>query len=162
MSSDARVALGRQLGPPPWTRFPRAWAKAIDLYQGPPPTLERPFIHRDYHPGNVLWRRQHVTGIVDWQSASIGSPMADVAHCRSNLVDHFGIAAADQFLTLWQTLSGRRDYHRTGMSPWSSRPPAPTATRCPPRRVDRQCRFRPRLSLHRGHAGERRLGSPRP
>jgi aminoglycoside phosphotransferase (APT) family kinase protein len=103
--------LGRSLGPPAWTRHPRAWAKAIELYQGPPPILEQRFIHRDYHPGNVLWRRQHVSGIVDWQSASIGSPAADVAHCRCNLVDHFGIDAADRFLARWQSLSGRREYH---------------------------------------------------
>jgi aminoglycoside phosphotransferase (APT) family kinase protein len=103
--------LGRQLGPPAWTRYPRAWAKAIELYEGPPPIVERRFIHRDYHPGNVLWRHWHASGIVDWQSVSLGSPEADVAHCRSNLVDHFSIAAADRFLAHWQALSGRRDYH---------------------------------------------------
>jgi aminoglycoside phosphotransferase (APT) family kinase protein len=103
--------LGRDLGPPPWTRYPRAWAKAIELYEGPPPVVERTFLHRDYHPGNVLWRGGRVTGVVDWQSASLGSPEADVAHCRSNLVDQFSIATADRFLTCWQAVSGRRDYH---------------------------------------------------
>jgi hypothetical protein len=103
--------LGRDLGPPPWTRYPKAWAKAIELYEKPPPLLEQRFIHRDYHPGNVLWRRGRVTGIVDWQSARLGSPEADVGHCRSNLVDHFCIEAADRFLARWQALSGRRDYH---------------------------------------------------
>jgi aminoglycoside phosphotransferase (APT) family kinase protein len=103
--------LGRDLGPPPWTRHPKAWAKAIELYEGPPPLVEQRLIHRDYHPGNVLWRRGRVSGIVDWQSASVGSPEADVAHCRSNLVDHFSIAAADRFLALWQARSGRHAYH---------------------------------------------------
>jgi hypothetical protein len=104
-------ALGRELGPPPWTRYPRAWNLAIELYEGPPPVVERRFIHRDYHPGNVLWRRRRVTGVVDWQSVSLGSPEADVGHCRSNLVDHFSIETADRFLARWQDLSGRRDYH---------------------------------------------------
>src|SRR5262249_1962847 len=61
------------------------------------------------HPGNVLWRRGRVTWIVDWQSARLGSPEADVGHCRSNLVDYFCIEAADRFLARWRALSGRRD-----------------------------------------------------
>jgi aminoglycoside phosphotransferase (APT) family kinase protein len=103
--------LGREVGPPAWTRYPHAWAKAIELYEGPPPVAEQLFIHRDYHPGNVLWRRRRVTGIVDWQAASLGSPEADVAHCRANLVGHFSIDVADRFLAIWQTMSGRREYH---------------------------------------------------
>jgi aminoglycoside phosphotransferase (APT) family kinase protein len=103
--------LGRELGPPPWTRHRAAWQRAIDLYEGPPPVQEQTFIHRDYHPGNVLWRRRRVTGIVDWQAASIGSPEADVAHCRWNLVEHFSVEVADRFLAAWQSISGRRDYH---------------------------------------------------
>jgi aminoglycoside phosphotransferase (APT) family kinase protein len=102
---------GRELGPPPWTRFPRAWARAIELYEGPPPHTDRVFVHRDFHPGNVLWRRRRVSGIVDWQSASVGAPEVDVGHCRSNLVDHFSVPVADRFLAMWQTLSGRTDYH---------------------------------------------------
>jgi aminoglycoside phosphotransferase (APT) family kinase protein len=104
--------LGRALGPPPWTRLPtRVWDAAVELYEGPAPLDERLFIHRDYHPGNVLWRRGVLTGVVDWPAASLGSPEADVAHCRSNLHDHFGKAVADRFLTIWQKLSGRQDFH---------------------------------------------------
>jgi aminoglycoside phosphotransferase (APT) family kinase protein len=104
--------LGRELGPPPWTRLPqRVWDAAVALYEGPPPTAERRFIHRDYHPGNVLWRRGVVSGVVDWPAASLGALEADVGHCRMNLHWHFSADVADRFLRIWQAVSGRADYH---------------------------------------------------
>jgi len=70
------------------------------------------FIQRDFHPGNVLWRRGTVTGVVDWQSASIGPAWADVAHCRVNLF-RYGLEVADRFTDIWEQLSNR-SYH-----PWA-------------------------------------------
>ena len=72
---------------------------------------ERTFIHRDFHPGNVLWTGDAVTGIVDWSSASLGSPEADVGHCRINLARHLGYDAAEQFTAIYRERSGRGEYH---------------------------------------------------
>lgn len=73
------------------------------------------FIHRDYHPGNVLWLGPRVCGIVDWVNASLGSPEADVGHCRANLVGHLGPGditdTADRFLQLYMAASDRDHYH---------------------------------------------------
>jgi aminoglycoside phosphotransferase (APT) family kinase protein len=100
------------VGLPQSTRLPtQVWDAAFALFEAPPPIRERLFIHRDYHPGNVLWRRGIVTGVIDWQAASLGSPEADVGHCRANLHRHFGAVVADRFLTLWQRASGRSEYH---------------------------------------------------
>ena len=99
------------LCPPPWTRHQWAWERAIELYERPAPPAKTVFMHRDYHPGNVLWSRQHITGIVDWVSSCAGPPEADVAHCRSNLARHLGQGAADRFLATWQSVAGQRDYH---------------------------------------------------
>jgi aminoglycoside phosphotransferase (APT) family kinase protein len=99
-------------GAPHTTQLPqRVWDTAFALLAGPPPVSERRFIHRDYHPGNVLWRRGVVSGVVDWQAASLGSPEADIGHCRANLDRHFGAQVADRFLARWQRDSGRSDYH---------------------------------------------------
>jgi aminoglycoside phosphotransferase (APT) family kinase protein len=103
--------LGRELAPPRWTRYPRAWARAIAAYEGPAPSAERVFVHRDFHPGNVLWRRGRVSGLVDWANASVGAPEADVGHCRANLAGHSGLAVADDFLARWQAVTGRTGYH---------------------------------------------------
>ncbi len=36
---------------------PRVWERAFEIFHGPVPAGERTFIQRDFHPGNVLWRR---------------------------------------------------------------------------------------------------------
>jgi aminoglycoside phosphotransferase (APT) family kinase protein len=98
--------------PPPWARWPRAWERAVDLALGPPPDLPAVLVQRDFHPGNVLWRYRQVSGVVDWQAASIGPAVVDVAHCRANLLG-FDRQAAERFTTLWEQVSGER-FH-----PWA-------------------------------------------
>jgi aminoglycoside phosphotransferase (APT) family kinase protein len=103
--------LDKELAPPRWTRHRKAWERAIEVYLGPPPTTKRLFIHRDYHPGNVLWSGQRVSGIVDWVNTSRGAPEADVGHCRANLAGHFGLSVGDRFLARYQALTGCTSYH---------------------------------------------------
>ncbi len=98
--------------PPAWATKPDVWLRAIELVQGAVPSGVRTLIHRDYHPGNVLWSDRRISGVVDWVNASIGSPWADVGHCRSNLAGQFGQPAAERFLQLYREASGRDDdYH---------------------------------------------------
>jgi aminoglycoside phosphotransferase (APT) family kinase protein len=99
------------LVPPPWTKHRWAWERALDLYAGPPPPADRVFLHRDFHPGNVLWVDEQITGVVDWVSSCAGPPEEDVSHCRVNLAQHHGPSQADRFLAYWQDVTGRRDYH---------------------------------------------------
>ncbi len=50
--------------------------------------------------------------MVDWVNASIGSPWADVGHCRVNIASELGQEAADRFLDIYRAVSGRTDdYH---------------------------------------------------
>jgi aminoglycoside phosphotransferase (APT) family kinase protein len=85
---------------------------AVPLSRGPAPVLPQVLIHRDFHPGNVLWRRGLVCGIVDWQAICSGPAAADVARCRVNLLT-LGTSAAEQFTACWQHVSGAA-YH-----PWA-------------------------------------------
>jgi hypothetical protein len=96
--------------PPPWTKHRWAWDRALEAYAGPRPHSDQVFLHRDYHPGNVLWVNGQITGVVDWMSSCVGPPEEDVSHCRTNLACHHGQAQADRFLTYWQDITGRRDY----------------------------------------------------
>src|SRR5207248_977250 len=128
--------LDRDLRPPPWTRLPAAWARAIDVHHGRPPDDPPVFIHRDYHPGNVLWSGGLVTGVVDWVNAGIGGAGADVGHCRVNLCA-FGQDVAERFLDLWLRAAGVDSYHpywdivaAVGLLPEHSAPPVD------PRRLD--------------------------
>jgi aminoglycoside phosphotransferase (APT) family kinase protein len=99
--------------PPEWARLPRNWERAVEIFVGP--VLDRGppvFLHRDFHPGNVLWSRGRATGVVDWQSASVGPASVDVGHCRANLL-RYGLDVADRFTRLWEDVSGCA-YH-----PWA-------------------------------------------
>lgn len=89
------------LAVPTWTTLPHLWEQAIERVLAPAPSFHPVFIHRDYHPMNVLWRDGIVSGVVDWINACRGPAGVDVAHCRSNLVLMYGIAAADHFLSTY-------------------------------------------------------------
>ena len=95
--------------PPAWAGRADVWERAFGVVDSAPPGEERLFVHRDYHPGNVLWEGGRVSGIVDWVNASIGSPWADVGHCRVNIASELGQQAADRFLDLYRAVSGRTD-----------------------------------------------------
>jgi aminoglycoside phosphotransferase (APT) family kinase protein len=97
--------------PPVWSRHPDAWLTAYELWDGSPPASRRVFLHRDFHPGNLLWTDERITGVVDWVSACAGPPEEDIGHCRANLAIRLGQDWADEFLAIWQELSGTRDYH---------------------------------------------------
>lgn len=102
----------RTLEPPWWSRRQDAWKRLLDLLSRPAPKTSRCFIHRDYHPANLLWSRGRISGIVDWINASTGSPGIDLGHCRVNLVELYGLEAADTFLDVYLSLVGiRREDH---------------------------------------------------
>jgi aminoglycoside phosphotransferase (APT) family kinase protein len=98
--------------PPAWARHPTAWEQAVEIAAAPPPDLPEVLVQRDFHPGNVLWRQGAVSGVVDWQAASIGPAVADVGHCRANLLT-FDRHIAERFTALWEQVSGMT-YH-----PWA-------------------------------------------
>ncbi len=64
------------------------------------------FIHRDYHPGNVVWRRGRLTAVVDWTKAQVGDPRIDVGQCRVEIAMLHGQDAADEFLAAYEEDTG--------------------------------------------------------
>jgi aminoglycoside phosphotransferase (APT) family kinase protein len=87
---------------PAWSAAPEAWASGIAAARGPQPAFEPRFIHRDYHPANVLWDHGVVSGVVDWVNGCRGPAGIDVGHCRVNLARLHGVEAADAFLGLYR------------------------------------------------------------
>ena len=98
------------LAPPEWRTIPRVWERAIDLLLGAEPDSRPVFIHRDYHPTNVLWRAGAMSGVVDWINACRGPAGVDVAHCRTNLAQMYGPDTADQFLDAYLKVADGFDY----------------------------------------------------
>jgi aminoglycoside phosphotransferase (APT) family kinase protein len=91
---------------PTWSRFPEQWEAAIRIVRDTRPAFRPCFIHRDYHPTNVLWDGGSVSGIVDWVNGCEGPAGIDVGHCRSNLVQLHGVPTADAFLTAYGRHAG--------------------------------------------------------
>lgn len=105
-------AVERRAVPPAWTRRPDVWERAIDVFKGPAPEPPSCFIHRDFHPGNVLWHEGRVSGVVDWYHACVGAPAADIGHCRVNLWELCGREAADRLVEEYRALApSAPDYH---------------------------------------------------
>ncbi len=102
-----------RLEPPNWSAFPELWEKAIErVVAAPRPVTRERFIHRDYHPNNVLWQDGRVSGVVDWVNACRGPAGIDVAWCRQNLAQLYGVESADRFLDAYRSLAGASfEYH---------------------------------------------------
>ncbi len=79
---------------PEATARPELWARAVDVIRRDPPAYEGRFLHRDFHPGNVLFDDGRITGVVDWVETSWGPADLDVAHCSTALALLHGVPAA--------------------------------------------------------------------
>jgi aminoglycoside phosphotransferase (APT) family kinase protein len=103
-----RYNEGHRLRAPAWAIDRTVWERAIEAVEAGPPLSTRPpvFVHRDYHPGNVLWSRSRTTGVIDWVNASVGHPGVDVSHCRANLSHSYSPAAAEAYLAECHVLLG--------------------------------------------------------
>jgi aminoglycoside phosphotransferase (APT) family kinase protein len=118
---------GADRRPPTNARRVNLWDRAIQVVSAGPPPFRPVFVHRDFHPGNVLWRRGRCSGVVDWANACAGPSGCDLGHCRANLLGLAGREAADTFRSAYETLTGEA-YHPYwelasvfdhGPSPWS-------------------------------------------
>jgi aminoglycoside phosphotransferase (APT) family kinase protein len=89
---------------PPWLADPGLWDDALGSVPDTADLGATVFIHRDYHPGNLLWNGATLGGIVDWANASMGPPQIDIAHFRLNLWLDWSAQAADEFLAACQAV----------------------------------------------------------
>nr|WP_202524373.1 aminoglycoside phosphotransferase family protein [Kitasatospora sp. SID7827] len=98
---------------PPATSRPGLWARAVALIDRPAPAHRPLFLHRDYHPGNVLLTGHgpalRISGVVDWVETSWGPADLDVAHCATALAllhgPAHGTAFADHYTAAGGTLA---------------------------------------------------------
>lgn len=81
---------------PAWSAQPDLWERAIEIVNQPPPATKTCFIHRDFHPMNTLWQGDSLSGVVDWVNACRGPAPFDLAWNRLNLMQMFGLKAADR------------------------------------------------------------------
>ncbi|MEU6476571.1 aminoglycoside phosphotransferase family protein [Streptomyces sp. NPDC047017] len=96
---------------PDGTARPELWERAVDVIRQDPPPYEGCFLHRDFHPGNVLFTGQgetlRVSGVVDWVETSWGPADLDVAHCSTALALLHGPETGMSFADLYLAAGGR-------------------------------------------------------
>ena len=117
---DVRAALDRYepraraepVPAPEWVTRKGVWDAAQEVLMQPPPVRPRCFTHADYQHFNMLWRREKLTGIVDWTWPGFGPPDFDVGHCRLNLAVLHSPDWAEEFRLAYEAAAGR------AVEPW--------------------------------------------
>ncbi|WP_202515086.1 phosphotransferase [Streptomyces sp. SID161] len=99
--------------PPGRTDRPDVWRRAVEVIRRPAPAHRPCFLHRDFHPGNVLFSGAgaglSVTGVVDWVETSWGPADLDVAHCSTTLALLHGADAGMRLADHYVAAGGRLD-----------------------------------------------------
>ncbi|MER7482850.1 alpha/beta fold hydrolase [Streptomyces sp. NPDC126510] len=98
-----------------WTSpeaVPPGWDRAVDVVRRTPPPYDGCFLHRDFHPGNVLFTGSgaglRISGVVDWVETSWGPADLDVAHCSTALALLHGPEWGLAFRERYEAQGGRR------------------------------------------------------
>ena len=78
-------------------RLREALLAALPALRLNPPAL----LHGDFWLGNLLWQDGALRGIIDWEDAMLGDPLADLGKCRLELLWAQGQAAMAAFTAAW-------------------------------------------------------------
>ncbi|MFE2293290.1 phosphotransferase family protein [Streptomyces sp. NPDC059452] len=112
--------------PPAGTGRPELWERAVDVIRREAPAYQGCFLHRDFHPGNVLFTgtddgtgpdtgtdgdtngdgELRISGVVDWVETSWGPADLDVAHCSTALALLHGVPAGMSFADHYAAAGG--------------------------------------------------------
>ncbi|MFF6784769.1 phosphotransferase [Streptomyces sp. NPDC012510] len=96
------------------------WERAVDVIRREAPPYEGCFLHRDFHPGNVLFTGTgagegegageglRISGVVDWVETSWGPADLDVAHCSTAVALLYGAEYGLGFRERYEARDGRR------------------------------------------------------
>ncbi|WP_326700665.1 phosphotransferase [Streptomyces sp. NBC_01754] len=99
-----------RVSPPQGTDRPELWQRAVDVIRREPPEYRACFLHRDFHPGNVLFTGDgedlRISGVVDWVETSWGPADLDVAHCSTALALLHGVPAGMRFADRYVAAGG--------------------------------------------------------
>ncbi len=83
----------------------RVWHLVKERWGRWTPTEPR-FAHTDYWAGNILWRGDEISAVVDWEEAGYGHPAADVAYARMFYFIEGLPEAAQVFLDAYEAEAG--------------------------------------------------------
>jgi aminoglycoside phosphotransferase (APT) family kinase protein len=87
---------GIELVRPAWWQDPSTWDRAVRQTETARPSIDPVVIHRDFHPGNILWVEGRLSGVIDWVNACTGPAAFDTGHLRVNLAVLHGLELTDR------------------------------------------------------------------
>jgi aminoglycoside phosphotransferase (APT) family kinase protein len=61
-------------------------------------------LHGDFWPGNFLWRDEQLVAVIDWEDATVGDPLTDLAISRLDILWIFGTDAMNSFTEQYQSM----------------------------------------------------------
>jgi aminoglycoside phosphotransferase (APT) family kinase protein len=93
------------LAAPSWSARQDVWEALVERVRGEAPAFVPRFVHRDYHPTNLLWVQGRLSGVLDFTDSSRGPAATDLGHCRLNLASLHGPDVADRFLDMHQAIA---------------------------------------------------------
>lgn len=67
-------------------------------------------LHGDFWPGNTMWKDGKLAGVIDWEDAGYGDPLADLGNGRLEILMFFGVEAMEEFTRRYQSLMPNLDY----------------------------------------------------
>ena len=73
-------------------------------------------LHGDFWPGNLLWRGEELSAIIDWEDAMLGDPLADLGKSRLEVLWALGPAAMTAYTARYLAL--RQSFDATGLPFW--------------------------------------------
>jgi aminoglycoside phosphotransferase (APT) family kinase protein len=111
--SHAAGALLVRHGSQAWTRpdstgWGSLYERAIDAVERSLPRAGEPDVlcHGDFHPGNLLFARAKLSGVVDWSSTRLGPRSFELAYCRTEVGLLFGGDVPDGLARAYRSASG--------------------------------------------------------
>ncbi len=66
-------------------------------------------LHGDYWPGNLLWQGDKLSGIIDWEDAMLGDPLADLGKSRLEMLWALGEQAMVEYSAHYLALNPQLD-----------------------------------------------------
>jgi aminoglycoside phosphotransferase (APT) family kinase protein len=75
----------------------------LDDVAWPKPCL----IHEDFWPGNTVWFRNRLAGVIDWANAKVGDPRCDLTQCGVDATIVKGLEAYDRLRDMYQRRAPR-------------------------------------------------------
>ncbi|GAA3612534.1 phosphotransferase family protein [Microlunatus ginsengisoli] len=104
--TDSWIAALDELQVPAGAQKPAVWKAAFAVMAAPPPEDTAVFLHGDFLPVNLLWSRNRITGLTDWNSTHRGSRAIDIGHCRRYLAALYSPDWAEELRSLYESIAG--------------------------------------------------------